>query len=218
MPKITITEGMKLEAVDPLHPAIISVASVKKVLNHGYVTVTIDGHHVSAEKRRQASFCYHVTSPLIFPCGYCEKRGIDLSVPKEFKGGSFVWDKYLQEKKCEALPIRGLRRDDTNNHGIKVGMKLEAVDIMEPHLICVATVSKVIGRLLKISFDGWSEEYDQWMDLKSPDLFPMGWCELNNYLLQIPPDLQRTISSSKNSTSNGSSVTNGHKNGGATGD
>lgn len=206
MPKVTITEGMRLEAVDPLHPSYISAATVKKVLKHGYIMISIDGK--SVDKRNQAAFCYHVTSPLIFPCGFCEKRSLKLLPPKDYKGDSstFTWDKYASQVKIEKLPIQGLRRDDTVNHGIKVGMKLEAVDIMEPHLICAATVSKVVGRLLKISFDGWDEEFDQWMDVKSADLFPCGWCEIEKYTLQFPPGIPKppALTSNGHNSSNGS--------------
>lgn len=75
---------------------------------------------------------------------------------------------------------------DCPNHGFKVGAKLEAVDLMEPRLICVATVNQVIHRLLRIHFDGWDGEYDQWVDCESPDIYPVGWCELIGYQLQPP--------------------------------
>lgn len=75
---------------------------------------------------------------------------------------------------------------DCPNHGFKVGMKLEAVDLMEPRLICVATVKQVVHRLLSIHFDGWDSEYDQWVDCESPDIYPVGWCELTGYQLQPP--------------------------------
>lgn len=65
-------------------------------------------------------------------------------------------------------------------------MKLEAVDLMEPRLICVATVLRVVHRLLSIHFDGWDSEYDQWVDCESPDIYPVGWCELTGYQLQPP--------------------------------
>lgn len=65
-------------------------------------------------------------------------------------------------------------------------MKLEAVDLMEPRLICVATVKRVVHRLLSIHFDGWDNEYDQWVDCESPDIYPVGWCELTGYQLQPP--------------------------------
>lgn len=72
------------------------------------------------------------------------------------------------------------------NHGFHVGMKLEAVDLMEPRLVCVATVTRIIHRLLRIHFDGWEDEYDQWVDCESPDLYPVGWCQLTGYPLQPP--------------------------------
>lgn len=65
-------------------------------------------------------------------------------------------------------------------------MKVEAVDLMEPRLICVATVKRVVHRLLSIHFDGWDNEYDQWVDCESPDIYPVGWCELIGYQLQPP--------------------------------
>lgn len=66
-------------------------------------------------------------------------------------------------------------------------MKLESVDLMEPGMVCVATVKQVAGRLIKLTFDGWDQNYDQWVDFESCDLFPVGWCELVGYPLQEPP-------------------------------
>lgn len=65
-------------------------------------------------------------------------------------------------------------------------MKLEAVDLMEPRLVCVATVTRIVHRLLRIHFDGWEDEYDQWVDCESPDLYPVGWCQVTGYQLQPP--------------------------------
>lgn len=69
----------------------------------------------------------------------------------------------------------------------KEGMKLESVDLMNPKNICVATVAQVVGRLVRISFDGWSSAYDQWVDCESSDLYPPGWCQLFNLTLEPPP-------------------------------
>lgn len=68
-----------------------------------------------------------------------------------------------------------------------MGMKLECADLMDPRLVCVATISKVVGRLLKIHFDGWEEEYDQWLDCESPDIYPVGWCVTVGHKLEGPP-------------------------------
>lgn len=58
---------------------------------------------------------------------------------------------------------------------------------MDPRLVCVATVSRIVGRLLKIHFDGWTDEYDQWLDCQSADIYPVGWCVLVNHKLEGPP-------------------------------
>ena len=70
---------------------------------------------------------------------------------------------------------------------LKEGMRLEAADLMDPRLVCVATIARVIGNLLKIHFDGWEEEYDQWLDAGSPDIYPVGWCEIVKHRLELPP-------------------------------
>lgn len=85
------------------------------------------------------------------------------------------------------------------NHGFHVGMKLEAVDLMEPRLVCVATVTRIIHRLLRIHFDGWEDEYDQWVDCESPDLYPVGWCQLTGYQLQPPAPQCKFCHVNKNS-------------------
>lgn len=69
---------------------------------------------------------------------------------------------------------------------------------MEPRLVCVATVTRIIHRLLRIHFDGWEDEYDQWVDCESPDLYPVGWCQLTGYQLQ-PPAPQCKFCTVKNS-------------------
>ena len=69
-------------------------------------------------------------------------------------------------------------------------MSLECADLMDPRLVCVATVARIVGRLLKIHFDGWTDEYDQWLDCESADIYPVGWCILVNHKLEGPPPLQ----------------------------
>lgn len=46
--------------------------------------------------------------------------------------------------------------------GFDVGMKLEAVDRMNPSLICVATVTDVVDNRFLVHFDNWDDTYDYW--------------------------------------------------------
>ncbi|XP_068610573.1 lethal(3)malignant brain tumor-like protein 2 [Brachionichthys hirsutus] len=178
-------EGMKLEAIDPLNLGNISVATVHKVLLDGYLMVGIDG---AVSDSGSDWFCYHASSHAILPVGFCKKNCLPLTVPPGYDSQSFSWDKYLEETKAHAAPAR-LFNTDYVGHGFSTNMKLEAVDLMEPRLVCVATVKRCVGRLLLIHFDGWDDEFDQWIDHQSPDIYPVGWCQLSGYPLQPPPGL-----------------------------
>ncbi|XP_055251730.1 lethal(3)malignant brain tumor-like protein 2 isoform X1 [Moschus berezovskii] len=175
-------EGMKLEAIDPLNLGNICVATICKVLLDGYLMICVDG---GPSTDGSDWFCYHASSHAIFPANFCQKNDIELTPPKGHEAHTFSWEAYLEKTKAKAAPSR-LFNMDCPNHGFKVGMKLEAVDLMEPRLICVATVKRVVHRLLSIHFDGWDSEYDQWVDCESPDIYPVGWCELTGYQLQPP--------------------------------
>ncbi|XP_041671165.1 lethal(3)malignant brain tumor-like protein 2 isoform X2 [Cheilinus undulatus] len=178
-------EGMKLEAIDPLNLGSISVATVHKVLLDGYLMVGIDG---MITNNGSDWFCFHASSHALLPVGFCEKNNIPLTVPPDYDSKTFTWQKYLKETEAQAAPKR-LFNVDYPGHGFSPNMKLEAVDLMEPRLVCVATVKRCVGRLLLIHFDGWEDEFDQWIDHDSPDIYPVGWCELVGYQLQPPPGL-----------------------------
>uniref|UniRef100_A0A3Q0RRK7 Mbt domain containing 1 n=1 Tax=Amphilophus citrinellus TaxID=61819 RepID=A0A3Q0RRK7_AMPCI len=175
-------DGMKLEAIDPLNLSAICVATVRKVLADGYLMIGIDG---SEAVDGSDWFCYHGTSPSIFPAGFCEINNIELTPPRGYTKLPFKWFDYLRDTGAIAAPVR-LFNKEVPNHGFRLGMKLEAVDLMEPRLVCVATVTRIVHRLLRIHFDGWEDEYDQWVDCESPDLYPVGWCQLTGYQLQPP--------------------------------
>jgi len=55
--------GMKLEAVDPLNLATICVATVMKVLRHGYIMIRMDGYE--SDPTGGDWFCYHGSSPFV---------------------------------------------------------------------------------------------------------------------------------------------------------
>ncbi|XP_035001144.2 lethal(3)malignant brain tumor-like protein 2 [Hippoglossus stenolepis] len=178
-------EGMKLEAIDPLNLGNICVSTVRKVLLDGYLMVGIDG---ALSDNSSDWFCYHASSHAIMPVDFCNKNNIPLTVPQGYDSQTFTWEKYLKETNAKAAPAR-LLNADYPGHGFHANMKLEAVDLMEPRLVCVATVKHCVGRLLLMHFDGWEDEFDQWVDHQSPDIYPVGWCELMGYQLQPPPGL-----------------------------
>lgn len=70
---------MKLEAIDPLNLSTICVATIRKVLADGFLMIGIDG---SEAADGSDWFCYHATSPSIFPVGFCEINMIELTPPR----------------------------------------------------------------------------------------------------------------------------------------
>jgi len=72
-------EGMKLEAIDPLNLSTICVATITKVLRNNYLMIGIDG---MMAPNGADWFCYHGTSPCIFPVGYCELNNLQLTPPR----------------------------------------------------------------------------------------------------------------------------------------
>jgi len=65
-------------------------------------------------------------------------------------------------------------------------MKLEGVDLNHQSKFCALSVSEVCGYRVRLHFDGYSECYDFWSDIDSPYIFPVGFCEKSNKVLQPP--------------------------------
>ena len=183
-------KGMKLEAIDPLNLSSICVATVMDVLNYGYIMIRIDSYESDATGADW--FCYHISSPCIFPVGFCDRNGIPLTPPKGYDNQMFKWNTYLNE--THNMPVTSsLINHYVPVHGFTEGMKIEAADLMDPRLVCVATIAKVVGRLLKVHFDGWDDEYDQWLDCESPDIYPIGWCQSVGHKLEGPPATSKQV-------------------------
>lgn len=70
---------MKLEAIDPLNLATVCVATVTQVLRNNYLMIGIDGMMAA---NGSDCFCYHASSPCIFPVGFCESNNITLTPPR----------------------------------------------------------------------------------------------------------------------------------------
>ncbi|XP_018370885.1 PREDICTED: polycomb protein Sfmbt-like isoform X1 [Trachymyrmex cornetzi] len=184
-------EGMKIEAIDPLNLSAICAATVMQVLEKDYIMIRIDSY--DADANGADWFCYHSCSPCIFPIGFCAQHGLPLTPPKGYDPTTFTWDAYLAETNTIPAPMQ-LFNWEIPQHGFIEGMRLEAADLMDPRLVCVATITRVIDRLLRVHFDGWEDEYDQWLDCQSPDIYPVGWCDLVDHKLEGPRVLVKNTS------------------------
>ncbi|CDQ80652.1 unnamed protein product [Oncorhynchus mykiss] len=149
--------GIKIEAINPLNLGNICLF-LSPVLLDGYLMVDMDGTGDGSDW-----FCYHTIFHAILPKGYCQKHNIQLTPPPGYDWKTFNWAKYLEEKGTMAAHSVCVLQDGLSN-GFTENIKLKAVDLMEPRLVCVATVRRSVGRLLlHLDLDGWEPDFDQWV-------------------------------------------------------
>ncbi|NXA80981.1 SMBT1 protein, partial [Thryothorus ludovicianus] len=180
----SFSEGMKLEAVDPMAPFVISPATVLKVYNDKYFLIEIDdlrGEHVSSQR-----YVCHVDSAGIFPVQWSLKNGLHLSPPPGYPGQDFDWADYLKQCGAEAAP-QSCFPLLTSDHGFKENMKLEAVNPVDPEEVCIATVTKIKDSYLWLQLEGSKKPVPECIvSVESMNIFPVGWCETNGYQLRPP--------------------------------
>ncbi|XP_053572402.1 scm-like with four MBT domains protein 2 [Bombina bombina] len=179
----SFTLGMKVEAVDPAEPSDIRPATVTKVYNNLYFQVTIDDLRPDA---KEVSALCHADSLGLLPIQWCLIQGVNLSPPKGYLGQDFDWADYQKQCGAEAAPHTCFR-NTAKSRGFTKNMKLEAVNPNNPAEICVASITKVKGRLLWFHLEGSQKSIPEYIvDVESMNIFPVGWCEANSYPLSTP--------------------------------
>ncbi|XP_061622334.1 lethal(3)malignant brain tumor-like protein 1 [Phyllopteryx taeniolatus] len=176
-------QGMKLEGIDPQHPSMYFVLTVAEVCGYR-LRLHFDGYSDCHD------FWVNANSPDVHPVGWCESTGHKLHTPKGCKEEDFTWTNYLRMTKAQVAPkelFASPGRIDTKCD-FEIAMKLEAVDRMNPSLICVATVTDVVDDRFLVHFDNWDDTYDYWCDATSPYIHPIGWCQERNLPLTPPQD------------------------------
>ncbi|XP_031228511.1 lethal(3)malignant brain tumor-like protein 1 isoform X2 [Mastomys coucha] len=175
--------GMKLEGIDPQHPSMYFILTVAEVCGYR-LRLHFDGYSECHD------FWVNANSPDIHPAGWFEKTGHKLQLPKGYKEEEFSWSQYLRNTKAQAAPkhLFVSQSHSTPPVGFQVGMKLEAVDRMNPSLVCVASVTDVVDSRFLVHFDDWGDTYDYWCDPSSPYIHPVGWCQKQGKPLTPPQD------------------------------
>ncbi|XP_050835361.1 scm-like with four MBT domains protein 1 isoform X2 [Serinus canaria] len=180
----SFSEGMKLEAVDPMAPFVISPATVLKVFNDKYFMIEIDD--LRAERASSQRYVCHLNSAGIFPVQWSLKNGLHLSPPPGYPGQDFDWADYLKQCGAEAAP-QSCFPLLTSDHGFKENMKLEAVNPVDPEEVCIATVTKLKDSYLWLQLEGSKKPVPECIvSVESMNIFPVGWCETNGYQLRPP--------------------------------
>ncbi|XP_042765858.1 lethal(3)malignant brain tumor-like protein 4 isoform X8 [Panthera leo] len=170
--------GMKLEAVDRKNPSLVCVATIADIVEDRLL-VHFDNWDDSYD------YWCDVNSPYVQPVGWCQENGRTLIAPQGYPDPeNFSWTEYLEATQTNAVPAKVFKMRPP--HGFLPSMRLEAVDRRNPRLIRVATVIDVDEQRLKVHFDGWDHKYDYWMDADSPDIHPIGWCDITGHPLEVP--------------------------------
>nr|XP_046154244.1 lethal(3)malignant brain tumor-like protein 3 isoform X2 [Oncorhynchus gorbuscha] len=181
--------GMKLEAIDKKNPSFICVATVTDMVDSRFL-VHFDDWDESYD------FWCDATSPYIHPVGWCQDNDRILTKPPGYPNvKNFSWAKYLEETHSSPAPARAFKGKPP--HSFQPLMKLETVDKRNPMLVRVATVVDTDDHRVQIHFDGWTDEYDYWVDTDSPDIHPAGWCAKTGHPLQPPISPQELFESSE---------------------
>ncbi|RMC00024.1 hypothetical protein DUI87_23433 [Hirundo rustica rustica] len=180
----SFSEGMKLEAVDPMAPFVISPATVLKVYNDKYFLIEMDD--LRPERATSQRYVCHVDSAGIFPVQWSLKNGLHLSPPAGYPGQDFDWADYLKQCGAAAAP-QSCFPSLTSDHGFKENMKLEAVNPVDPEEVCIATVTKLKDSYLWLQLEGSKKPIPECIvSVESMNIFPVGWCETNGYQLRPP--------------------------------
>lgn len=89
--------GMRMEAIDPEHPALFCVVSVAEV--QGYRMRLHFDEYLDV-------YDYWVNADCIdiFPAGWCEKNGRSLKPPAGYTRSTFSWPLYLKQMRAVAAP------------------------------------------------------------------------------------------------------------------
>lgn len=180
-----LVEGICLEAVHPFRPFTIHACRVSEVIDTHYFKVSLES------KLEEFSWTTHIDDPLLLPCGYCKEFGFTLEPPRDWQGEEeFEWSVYLGDSATSLLttPEMFPKHEDAEDLGFCEGHRLEAVSVADQSLICVATVKQVGGHLVVVQLDSERDPTPIIHSADSQDLFPAGWCQANNYTLQLPAE------------------------------
>ncbi|KAG7310346.1 hypothetical protein JYU34_003119 [Plutella xylostella] len=174
--------GMKLEALDPHDMKSFRPATVLKVFNNYHFLVVIDDHQEDYEDTKMAWLCDSL-HPYIYPIGWTQKNELPFKNPKIWKEEVFDWDEYLTMTSSVPAPEYCFGNKEPVK-GMEVNMKLEAVNPLNHEEIHVANIDAVVEHMICVELLPIGEK--AWYSQKSDLLFPVGWCDSNNYELHIP--------------------------------
>ncbi|XP_039275928.1 scm-like with four MBT domains protein 2 [Nilaparvata lugens] len=189
-------EGMKLEAVNPLNRCEIHPATIVEVFDEHFFLVEIDEQmrcfeEKSTDRFNRLTWLATISHPYILPCGWAKKNSLEITLPTGWDENNdeedFNWDKYLAKTNSTAAEFTRVSSTiKPPDECFEVDTKLEAVDPENHNHICVATITTIIDDLLWITLDSKPNSAKVIYHTVSHDLFPVAWCDSNNFPLKYP--------------------------------
>lgn len=100
----------------------------------------------------------------------------------------------MKETNSSAAPESSfVKRENAAELGFEAGMRLEAVDPQNKSHICAAQITKTVDDLLFIKLDSEDPRPDHVVHINSAEIFPVGWCDTNQYPLRVPRDYKEVF-------------------------
>lgn len=165
--------GEMLEVVNPHSLMVFYVATIVKIYDNRYFKVEVDNDintkkHINFVATKENPYLFNAGSKfkmfiviyLFSICsinfniilGWANKHKFPLLPPSDWTSSDpFCWSKYVLMKNSKLAEVDNTCRKKID--GIHIGMKLEAVDPLNPDCIRVATVKGFADRWMFLSFD-----------------------------------------------------------------
>uniref|UniRef100_A0A8D8MZI1 Lethal(3)malignant brain tumor-like protein 3 n=1 Tax=Culex pipiens TaxID=7175 RepID=A0A8D8MZI1_CULPI len=167
-------------------PLLSSIARSKKLQRKGVASSESESA-LSTQTPLPTSDDDSLASSLNFTNAFKEKNLIPKREPQTDPEPKFAWESYLAQTKGTPSPLNlFVNPYPTGTNKFRPGMKLEAIDPENNSLFCVCTIMEVRGYRMQLTFDGYSRDYDFWVNADSLDIFPPGWCRKTGRVLQPP--------------------------------
>lgn len=68
-------------------------------------------------------------------------------------------------------------------------MTVEVVDLIVPSIFRIAEIVDVKDSEIQVLYDGFDPKYAYWIQAKSSDIHPVGWCFNTDHPIEIPPSI-----------------------------
>ncbi|XP_046910040.2 MBT domain-containing protein 1 isoform X2 [Dermatophagoides farinae] len=167
--------GSYLELLDPFSHRM-KIAMVVRKLRFGFIVLEFEDQSlINPEKLTQ--LVQHVTSPLLFPIGFCHRNSIPLYVSNEIRFNPKMTNLAQKMANKAAQPIC-FPLLNNNNNVFKQGMILETFNMVGKGIISYAMIDRVVDRLISLRFINQEPSFQMWAEYTSPHIRPFGFTHM----------------------------------------